>query len=109
MGAAAIALHEVGKAGPTADTRNMGWRRKPRAINEELLAQTTREAEVEEQPGKAKGRFRRLAVYVLAGLLFIGLKEGVRFLPAWVGIVIGINRCRPFRLDLRALNEKRHA
>jgi uncharacterized membrane protein len=68
----------------------MGWRRKPRTINEELLAQTAREAETEERSDETRVRLRRLAVYVLAGLVFVGLKEGVRLLPAWVGIVVGI-------------------
>jgi hypothetical protein len=68
----------------------MGWRRKPRTINEELLAQTARDAEVEEEPPKADGRFLRLVVYALGALLIVGLKEGVRFLPAWVGVTVGI-------------------
>jgi cbb3-type cytochrome oxidase subunit 3 len=68
----------------------MRWRGKPRTINEELLAQTAREAEVERDWEEAGGRLRRLAVYVLVGLLFVGLKEGVRFLPTWVGVIVGI-------------------
>jgi hypothetical protein len=68
----------------------MGWRRKPRTINEELLAQTAGEAEAERDWDEARGRLRRLAVYVLVGLLFVVLKGSVRFLPAWVGIVVGI-------------------
>jgi hypothetical protein len=68
----------------------MGWPRKPRTINEQLLAQMAGEGEVERDSGEARERFRRWAVYVLAGLLFVGLKEGVRFLPAWVGVIVGI-------------------
>ena len=68
----------------------MGWRRKPRTINGELLAQIAAEGKAERDSEEARGRFRRWAFYVLAGLLFVGLKEGIRFLPAWVGVIVGI-------------------
>jgi hypothetical protein len=69
----------------------MGWHRKPRTINEELQLQSARETAFEKDDRQeAKKRLGRLAAYVVAGLVLVGLKEGVRFLPPWIGIVVGI-------------------
>jgi hypothetical protein len=69
----------------------MGWHRTPRTINEELQAQSARETALEnDDRQEAKKRFGRLAVYLVAGLVLIGLKEGVRLLPPWVGIIVGV-------------------
>jgi hypothetical protein len=69
----------------------MGWHRRVRTINEELQAQGARESAREnDDRQEAKKRLGRLAAYVVAGVVLIGLKEGVRFLPPWVGIVVGI-------------------
>ena len=69
----------------------MGWRRKPRTINEELQAQSARErAREHDDRQEAQKRLGRLAVYLVAGLVLVGLKEGVRFLPLWVGIIVGV-------------------
>jgi hypothetical protein len=63
----------------------MGWPRKPRTINEELLAQGSREPE-EQAPRQLRPvRFRR---WILAATVILAI-ELARFLPSWVGLVVG--------------------
>jgi hypothetical protein len=63
----------------------MPWRRKPRTINEELMAQDSRE------PGEQVARQRRpvrLHRWILAVGVILAI-ELARFLPSWVGLVVG--------------------
>ena len=63
----------------------MGWRRKPRTINEELLAQDAREPEEQVSRQRRPARFRR---WILAAAVILAI-ELARFLPSWVGLVVG--------------------
>lgn len=70
-------------------------RRKPRTLNEELLAEGSREAEPEapaarEDRHQAQARLFRLALWVAGALVVLGLKWIVEFLPAWAEILAGV-------------------
>jgi hypothetical protein len=73
----------------------MGRARKPRSLNEALLAEGPREAETEaaaarEDRHQARARLTRLAMWVAGALFLLGLKWIVEFLPAWIQIVAGV-------------------
>jgi hypothetical protein len=63
----------------------MTWRRKPRTINEELLAQHSREAE---DPGPRQRRPAKLRRWILVAAVVLAI-ELARFLPSWVGLIVG--------------------
>jgi hypothetical protein len=73
----------------------MSWRRKPRTLKEELLAEGPREAEREdaatfEERRATRARVVHLAVWFGVFILLLALKFGVEFLPAWVGLIVGV-------------------
>jgi hypothetical protein len=73
----------------------MGWRRKPRTVNEELLAEGWREAEPEAAAApadrqQAQARLILLALWVAGAFFLLGLKWVVEFLPAWAQFVVGV-------------------
>ena len=73
----------------------MGWRRTPRTLNEELLAEGPRHGDPDAAAGRqhrheAKARLMRLALWIAGALLLLSLKWIVEFLPPWAQIVAGI-------------------
>jgi hypothetical protein len=72
----------------------MSWRRAPRTLNEELLAEGPREADPEAAAARgerheAQARLMRLAPWIIGALVFLSLKWFVEFLPPWLQIVAG--------------------
>jgi hypothetical protein len=63
----------------------MPWRRKPRTINEELMTQDSREPEEQVPRPRWPARLRR---WILAAAVILAI-ELARFLPSWVGLVVG--------------------
>jgi hypothetical protein len=64
----------------------MGWRRTPRTLNEEILAEGPREAEPEAAAARgerheAQARLIRLALWIAGALVLLSLKWIVEFLP----------------------------
>ena len=72
---------------------DMGWRRRPRTLNEELLAEAPRdrdlEAVAEEELQQGPAWRVRLALGIAAALVFLSLHRTVAFLPPWIQIVAG--------------------
>ena len=73
----------------------MGWRRTPRTLNEELLAEGPRDRDPDAAAGRedrhqAKARLMLLALWIAGALLLLGLKWIVEFLPPWAQIVAGV-------------------
>lgn len=73
----------------------MGWRRTPRTLNEELLAEGPRESDptaaaARGERHEAQARLMRLALWIAGSLLLLSLKWIVEFLPPWAQIVAGI-------------------
>jgi hypothetical protein len=72
----------------------MSWRRTPRTLNEELLAEGPREADPEAAaaPGErheAQERLMRPALWIVGALVLLSLKWIVQFLPPWAQIIAG--------------------
>jgi hypothetical protein len=67
----------------------MGWRSKPRTLNEELLAEGPREAEPRSERSHERSSLVRFGVAVAAALVIVALKLGISHLPAWIGLALG--------------------
>jgi hypothetical protein len=67
----------------------MGWRSKPRTLNEELLAEGPRVAESPLERPHERSRLIHVAVCAATALVIVGLKLGVAHLPAWIGLALG--------------------
>ena len=73
----------------------MGWRRTPRTLNEELLAEGPRDGDPDAAAGRedrhqAKVRLMLLALWIAGALVLLSLKWIVEFLPPWAQIVAGV-------------------
>jgi hypothetical protein len=70
----------------------MGWRRTPRTLNEELLAEGPREGDPEaaEEWHEAHVPPMRMPLWIVGVLLLLSLKLIVEFLPQWAQIVAGV-------------------
>jgi hypothetical protein len=73
----------------------MGWRRRPRTLNEELLAEGPRDIDADAAPlgaelHRARAWLMRLALLIAAALALLSLKWAVEFLPPWAQIVVGV-------------------
>ena len=72
----------------------MSWRRRPRTLNEELLAEGPREADREAVAARTerretRARLVRLALGIAVALALLSLKWIAELLPSWIQIVVG--------------------
>jgi hypothetical protein len=72
----------------------MGLRSTPRTLNEELLAEGPREADLEAAAAygerhEAQARLTRPALWIVGALVLLSLKWIVEFLPPWAQIIAG--------------------
>lgn len=68
----------------------MGWRRKPRTINEELREAIAQDAQPEKaERRQAESRLRRFGIGLVGALAVVLAKLGVAHFPTFIGLVVG--------------------
>jgi hypothetical protein len=73
----------------------VGWRRRPRTLNEELLAEAAREGDLQataagEDHQQARSWLVLIALWIGGALLVLSLKWAVEFLLEWAQIGVGV-------------------